>query len=262
MSQVTLKQRLAQNEVTIGSWMSLGGPSIAEIMADAGFDWLVIDLEHTPITIREAEDLIRVVDLKGLPALVRLSANDPIQIKRVLDAGARGILVPSVNSAAEAAAAVDAAYYPPKGRRGVGLGRAQGWGPGFAEYLEEIGRELVVIAQIEHVDAVNNLEEILAVPGIDGTIIGPYDLSGSIGQPGEFGHPDVRSLLDRYEAVSQAMGKPMGTHVVEPDPRLVREKIADGYTFLAFSTDFLFLGHGCRSAVASLRLDRDGSVSP
>ena len=113
-----LKAKLASRETTIGTWISLGSVGIAEILCDAGFEWLVIDLEHTAITLREAEDLISVIDLKRLPALVRVSANDPVQIKRVLDAGAAGVLVPSVNSEVQARAAVSAVYYPPRGTRG------------------------------------------------------------------------------------------------------------------------------------------------
>ena len=126
-----LKRKLSQNEITIGSWITLAHPAIAEIMACAGFDWLVVDLEHSVITIKEAEELIRVINLCGVVPLVRLSINDSVQIKRVMDAGAHGIIVPMVNNRAEADTAVAAVYYPPKGTRGVGLARAQGYCTAF-----------------------------------------------------------------------------------------------------------------------------------
>src|SRR4030042_6062223 len=121
---------------TIGSWITLGHPAIAEIMARAGFDWLTVDMEHSVLTIRETEELIRIIDLCGVTPLVRLSANDPVQIKRVMDAGAHGVIVPMVNSAAEAKQAVAAGGYPPKGQRGVGLARGQGYGTSFDRYLD------------------------------------------------------------------------------------------------------------------------------
>ena len=251
-----LKTRIAAREVTIGTWMNIGHAAVAEIMADAGFDWLVIDLEHTAITIREAEELIRIVDLKGVTPLVRVSANDPVQIKRVLDAGAGGVIVPMVNSAADAAAAVRAVKYPPVGTRGVGIGRAHRYGPGFAEYESTVNESTIVVAQIEHKDAIANLGEIQGTPGIDATIIGPYDLSASVGRPGLLDDPVVVALLRRYEADSKAAGKPLGVHVVPPRIELLQEKIAAGYTFLAYSVDFLFLGEACRGDLARLRAPR------
>ena len=170
---MNLKSKLVNNQLTIGSWITIAHPAIAEIMAKAGFDWLTVDLEHSVTTIREAEELIRVINLHGVPALVRLTDNDASQIKRVMDAGANGIIVPMVNSKADAEKAVAAVYYPPKGKRGVGLARAQGYGATFDNYRKWLDNEAVVIVQIEHIEAVNNLEQIFAVDNIDGYIIGP-----------------------------------------------------------------------------------------
>lgn len=248
-----LKVQLADRIPTFGTWLSLGHCSIAEILADAGFDWLVVDLEHSAITIGEAEALIRVVDLKGKTPLVRLTENDCAQIKRVMDAGAGGVIVPMVRTRDQAESAVSAVKYPPAGKRGVGLGRAQAFGPGFDEYASTVNASSVVIAQIEHHEGVSRLEEILAVEGIDGTIIGPYDLSASVGRPGQFQDPQVRQLMDRYEKTCLRLDKPMGFHVVPPDHRLVLEKLDRGYTFLALSTDFLFLGDTARRELSLVR---------
>lgn len=250
---VNLKATLKNGTVTIGSWISFAHPAVAEIMADAGFDWLTVDMEHSVITIREAEELIRVISLKGCTPLVRLTSNDPNQIKRVMDAGAHGVIVPMVNSREQAEAAVKAVKYPPVGTRGVGLARAQKYGAGFDGYLQWLNDESVVIAQIEHIDAINNLEAILGTNGIDGTIIGPYDLSASMGKPGRFDDNDVKSAIERYEAISRKMNKPLGYHVVPADHSLVRQRIEKGYSFVAFSTDFLFLGEKCRNELAGLR---------
>jgi len=253
MPMIQLKECLQSNRLTIGSWISLAHPAIAEVMARAGFDWLVIDLEHSTITIREAGELIRVISLCDVPPLVRLTANDPNQIKRVMDAGAQGVIVPMVKSKGEAEQAVSAVYYPVQGSRGVGLARAQGYGTRFREYSQWLAEQAVVIPQIEHIEAVNHLEEILSVSGVDGYIIGPYDLSASMGLPGQFGHPDVVAAIERIRRVGQAMNKPGGLHVVEPDAAELQRRIAEGFKFLAYSVDFRMLDATCRAGLAAIR---------
>lgn len=248
-----LKNKLRQNELTIGSWINLAHPAIAEMMSEAGFDWLTIDLEHSTITIREAEDLIRVINLKGVSPLVRLTSNNSDLIKRVMDSGAHGIIVPMVNNDEQAKCAVQSIKYPPQGNRGVGLARAQGYGFAFEEYAESINEKSVVIVQIEHIEAINNLEKILSVEGVDGSIIGPYDLSGSMGKPGKYEDEDVKQVLEQYEIISKKMKKTMGYHIIKPDYNLVIEKIKKGYHFIAFSTDFLFLGNTCRDQMKNLK---------
>src|SRR5512136_2475206 len=154
---MNLKQKLRKRALTIGSWITLGHPAIAEIMAKAGFDWLTIDLEHSAITLDQTQQLIQVIELCGVTPLVRVGENGPYLIKRVMDAGAHGVIVPMVNTAEEAKRAVDAVKYPPEGRRGVGLGRAQGYGFEFEKYRDWSREKSVVIVQIEHIDAINNL---------------------------------------------------------------------------------------------------------
>ncbi len=253
MKPTGLKARIRAGAPTLGSWLTLAHPAIAEIMAAAGFDWIVIDLEHSVVSLRETEELTRVIEAAGVAPLVRLTSNDANLIKRVMDAGAHGVVVPMIASAAEGQAAVDAVYYPPRGRRGVGLGRAQAYGAKFREYLDALEGHAIVVLQIEHVDAVAALPEILGVGGVDATIIGPYDLSASMGKPGRYDDADVAAVLERYETISRQHGVPMGYHVVEPEPERVKARIARGYRFVAYSVDFLFLGASCRSGVAELR---------
>jgi 2-dehydro-3-deoxyglucarate aldolase len=226
-------------------------------MVEAGFDWLVVDLEHTVIGIESAQSLIQVISLGGCVPLVRLTCNDPNQIKRVMDAGAHGVVVPMVNSREEAERAVSAVKYPPEGTRGVGLARAQGYGAEFEEYMDWQRRESVVIVQIEHIKAVENMESILTTPGVDGYIIGPYDLSGSLGVPGQFDHPDVKKALERVKEVTRDLKAASGFHVVQPNPVEVDEKVAEGYQFIAFGLDILFLGNSCREGLKAIR-DRHG----
>jgi 2-dehydro-3-deoxyglucarate aldolase len=246
----SLKQKLKSNALTLGSWITLGHPSIAEILARAGFDWLVVDMEHTTISIEQAGELIRTIDLCGVSPLVRLTSNHPDQIKRVMDAGAHGIVVPMVNSADDAIRAVAATRYAPQGTRGVGLARAQQFGPGFKDYLHWQQDGPVVIVQIEHRDALDRLESILSVQGVDGFIIGPYDLSCSMGMPGEFERPEFKQAMDRILTTGLTMGCVAGLHIVEPDQSRLRQVIAEGYRFIAYSVDIRMLDASARAGVA------------
>jgi len=251
---MSLKKKLHAGKLTVGSWITLAHPAIAEIMAKAGFDWLTVDLEHSVITIREAEELIRVIDLCNVTPLVRLSANDPVQIKRVMDAGARGIIVPMVNSAEDARKAVEALHYPPEGRRGVGLARAQGYGSSFEKYKEWLDQESIVIVQIEHIKAVENLDAIMSVEGIDGFIVGPYDLSGSLGIPGQFDNALMIDAMSSIKMFMKSSSKISGYHVVEPDVDQLKQRLGEGYQFLAYSVDIRMLDTCCRSAMKKIEI--------
>ena len=238
-------------QLSIGSWIQLGHPAVAEIMASAGFDWLAIDLEHSTITLHEAEDLIRVIDLKGVVPLVRLASNNAEQIKRIMDAGAHGVIVPMVKSQDEAHAAVRAVRYPPQGERSIGLARAQGYGVDFARYFEWQRDQSLVVVQIEHIDAVNNLESILTVPGVDAYIVGPYDLSGSMGLPGEFQTPQFLEAMAQIRSVSEKLRVPGGVHIVEPDPQALKQCIDEGNRFIAYGVDTRMLDTACRKGLQS-----------
>ncbi|MCX5715527.1 MAG: aldolase/citrate lyase family protein [Candidatus Omnitrophica bacterium] len=251
-----LKEKLNKGEITVGSWITLGHTAIAEIMAKAGFDWLVIDMEHSAICMHEAQQLIQTIELSGNTPLVRVGVNDPLIIKRVMDAGAHGVIVPMVNSKEDAIRAVEAVKYPPSGKRGVGLARAQGYGLDFQGYKQWVNKNSVVIVQIEHVDAIKNLEDILGVDGIDGSIIGPYDLSASIGYPGEFERKAVKDLIGSYVERCGKLGKSAGFHVVDPDPGKFNKKIKEGFNFLAFGFDALFLGTACRDGLSTIKKER------
>jgi 2-dehydro-3-deoxyglucarate aldolase len=247
-----LKTRIARHEKSFGSWLTLGHPAIAEIMARSGFDWLTIDLEHSAITIGEAEQLIRVIDLAGVVPLVRVGENSATLIKRVMDSGAHGVIVPMVNTRDDAESAVRAVRYPPAGARGVGLGRAQHYGLDIERYRKWNEANSIVIVQIEHVRAVENLEAILATE-VDSFVVGPYDLSGSLGIPGQFEHARFREVSEEIRRVAGKMRKPAGYHVVAPDPQAVADKVREGFSFLAYSTDFLLLGETARSHMRTIK---------
>lgn len=238
---MSLKQRIAARELTVGSWLSFGYPAVCEIMATAGFDWLAIDMEHTAIDMSQAQQLIQIIDLAGCTPLVRVGENDPLAIKRPMDAGAHGVIVPMVNTPDDARRAAAAVRYPPFGTRGVGLGRAQAYGLGFEKYRAWAERETILIVQIEHIEGVDNLEQILAVDGVDGFIVGPYDLSASLGRPGDFAHPDVAAALDRVRTIMNQSRKVGGYHVVHSNRSEFTDRIEQGYRFIAYGDDMVFL---------------------
>ncbi len=250
---MSLKNKLKNNELTIGSWIMMGTPMSVEVMALAGFEWLVVDIEHTSIDLQTTENLIRTIQANNIKALVRVSKNEEVVIKKALDMGADGIIVPMVCSKEDAIWAVNYAKYPPIGKRGVGLYRASGYGTKFEEYKKWVDKELVIIAQIEHIDAVNNIDEILQVEEIDGTIIGPYDLSGSMGYPGEFERGDVKKAVQKVLDKCKEHNIPSGFHVVDTNPAKLQEKINQGCTFLAYGIDYFFMRDGAVSGMDKIK---------
>lgn len=255
-----IKEKLRSGGISIGSWISMAHVSIAEIIAGAGFDWVVIETEHTAIDVSEVLRLIIAIQGKGSVPLVRLAWRDPIQAKAVMDSGAAGILVPMVNSKADAELAVKSVKYPPLGFRGVGLARAQSYGVTFDEYVRDANRDSLLIVQIEHVDAVQNIDQILSVPGIDGTFIGPYDLSMSMGLPGQLQHPEVEAAKQRVLEATKAHGLAPGIHLVHPDTAAegLKQCVVQGYRFIALGTDILFLGNSCQKLHADARAILEG----
>lgn len=249
-ARTSLRARLAEGDVVLGSWLSFAFPPVTEMFARAGFDFLVVDQEHAAIGGADCLAMIQVIDLCGVEPWVRVGANDARLVKRALDSGATGVVVPMVNTAEEAEAAVSAARYPPRGTRGAGLFRAQEYGLGFAEYRRRADAETVVVVQIEHIDAVRNLEQILEVPGIDAFIVGPYDLSGSVGHPGAYDHPDVLWALEEIERFMRSANVPGGFHVVHSGADVLRRRIAEGYRLIAYGDDMVFLAEKLREEMA------------
>ena len=248
-----LKQKLKNRELSLGSWLTIPHQSIIEILSSAGFEWLTIDIEHSAIDFQTVQNLIGHIQANDMEALVRVSKNDEVIIKRVMDAGANGIIVPMIKNAEEAAQAVSWVKYPPNGTRGVGLSRAQHYGTAFNEYNKWVNEEAEVIAQIEHIEGVRNLAAILDVEGVDGIIVGPYDLSASMGKPGMFYDEDVKEVLAEIDKVTLEKSKSLGFHVIESDHIKLMEKVDKKYNFLAFSLDFFFLGDKAREQMSLLK---------
>lgn len=241
------KDKLQSGDVVLGGWVMIGHPAVVEIMAAEGFDFLGVDLEHTAIDLAVFHQLVLAAKGTGCDLLARLPSGDADLAKRVLDAGAAGIIVPSVNSAEEAARAVRIAKFPPEGTRGASLCRATDYGRNFAAYYRDHNEQVVVVVMLEHVGAVACADEILATPGIDAALIGPYDLSASMGLAGQLDHPDVLAAQQAICDACRAHQVPAGIHVTNVDAAEVRRRIDQGFRFLACGIDTQFLIAGCRA---------------
>lgn len=231
-----IRERLKGGGHTIGSWMQIPHASIAEIMGQAGYDWVAVDLEHGAVSAHQLPDIFRALELGGTLPMVRLAEGLAKDCKQALDAGAGGVIVPMVESAAQLTAVRDACRWPPAGTRGVGFSRANLFGKHFEAYREEAQAPLLV-AMIEHFKAVDSLEAILAVEGLDAIFIGPYDLSASMGLTAQFEHPDFQAAMQKILKLALAARVPCGLHVVALLPEQINQRIAEGYQFLAYSID-------------------------
>lgn len=244
------RERLLAGETLFGTILNLPSASVAEILAAAEFDWLFIDMEHGAIGTSALLSILQTID-RDIACIVRVPALDVTPIKRALDLGAAGVMVPQVETAAQAAEAVRLARYAPAGDRGFGLARAHGYGFKVSEYLARANDEIAVIVQVEHARAVENVEAIAAVPGLDAVFIGPYDLSASLGHPGEIEHPAVVAALERVTQVCRGAGMTLGYFGMDADA--VAPYVKQGYTLICAGVDSLFLGHGARRLAERLK---------
>lgn len=247
-----LKARIkARTEVPLGSWLMSGTPSTAEALGHCGFDFLVLDMEHVPIGIEQTANILRALALTPARALVRLPWNDPVMIKQALDAGAESIMLPFVQNAEEARAAVAAAKYPPEGSRGVAaVHRSSAYGA-ISDYLQRANEETCVIVQLETPEALANMAEIAAVPGIDGVFVGPGDMAASMGQIGQIGRNDVQNMLAEAAKDATALSLPVG--IVGATPEMVRNYIEMGYSFAAIGSDLALMNARARDVLGELR---------
>ena len=250
---IMLKSKLKKNELSIGSWVMINNLTSVEVMASVGFDWLAIDLEHTSIDLESAENLIQIIQAKKTKALVRVSKNEEVIIKRVLDMGADGIIVPMICKKEDAIKAINFSKYPPTGKRGVGLSRASDYGVNFGQYKKWVEEELVVIAQIEHIDAVNNIDQIIKVDGIDGVLIGPYDLSASMGYPGNFEENKFKNAIQKVIDTCKHNKVSSGFHVVDTQIDSIQKRIDQGCTFLALGIDYMFMRESALNEIKKLK---------
>ena len=243
--------KLAGGSPPIGSWIMSASPIVAEAMGCAGFAWGVVDMEHTPLDLMEVVHMLQAVSGTPLLPIVRVPWNDTVGIKRVLDAGAATIMVPFVQSAAEARDAVAATRYPPQGRRGMAaMSRASKFGT-VANHFGVANGDISVIVQLETRESIAVSAEIAAVEGVAALFVGPGDLSGAVGVPGQVMHPDVIALTERAVASAKAAGVPVGT--VGGTPEAVKRYIDMGFDFVGIGSDLGLLVRAAQGAIAAVR---------
>jgi 4-hydroxy-2-oxoheptanedioate aldolase len=242
MPRNSFKHVIAKGELQIGLWCSLCSPITAEIVSHSGFDWLLLDTEHSPNEVPDVLAQLQAIQAGTASAIVRPAWNDIVLIKRFLDIGAQTLLIPFVQTTEEARRAVEATRYPPGGIRGItGSGRASRYGR-VKDYLKNASQELCLLVQVETRSALDRIEDIASVDGIDGVFIGPNDLAASFGHIGNWGHPEVLAALEDAVRRLKKIGKPAG--ILTPNEEEAKRFIAWGYTFVAVGADLGLLARG------------------
>jgi len=248
MSSSSFREALLARRVTLGTWIQINHPTSAEVLAELGFDWIGVDLEHSDIDHVSFAQVMRGMYGRGPVPLARVPTNGVMEIRKALDVGAQGVLVPLVSTAQEAERAVKAAKYPPRGIRGYSFSRMNKWGQDFDTYAQQANSEITVIVMIETKEGVQNIDAILDVDGVDGVFIGPYDMSGSYGIPGQTQDPIVQDACRQVVRACQQAKKAAGLHVVYATPEQVRRAVEDGFTLICLGVDIVFMREAARAA--------------
>lgn len=240
---MAFRGKLQNGKYVVGSWINTRSSVVAELMAACGFDFLVVDAEHSAVDVPQAQEIFQAI-VAGNPEcypMVRLPGNDSQTTKRYMDAGATGVIAPLINTAGQAKEIVEAVKYPPLGKRGLGYGRSSMYGLEIEAEIQHANTKSFVCLQIEHIEGVHAIDEILEVPGIDAIFIGPYDLSASMGCAGELDHPEVIEAQNQVLMACQKKNIAVGIHVVLPNVDDMYKMYQQGYRFLAFSLDITVL---------------------
>jgi 2-keto-3-deoxy-L-rhamnonate aldolase RhmA len=246
-----LKRDLAAGKVCLGATITMNSPTVAEILSHIGLDWLWFETEHSSLTDDNVLAMLQATNGADVSTVVRVPWNDKTMIKRALDLGPDGIILPLVNTREEAEAAVKAMKYPPLGERGAGLGRAQCYGLHMPEYLQSANDEVMTIAMIEHIQAVENIDQILQVKGIDSVMVGALDLSGSMGILGNTADPKVEDAVQKVLAACKKANIPAGIITVAPEQ--ANERIKQGFTNIIMGIDVLFLHGAALGALGQIK---------
>ena len=236
-----LKESLRRREKLFAAWISYSHPSIAETFAKAGFDFIAIDMEHSTINISEAQRIIAASQSEEVPCLPRPVSHSDDYIKPLLESGADGILIQMVNTSKDVQNLINNLKFPPIGKRSYGVNRAQGYGFDFNEYITSWNNDSSFIIQVESIEAVENIESLLEFSEVDAVMIGPYDISGSLGVPGELNHKKVISASKKVIDACSKYGKSCGTQLNDPNPKNINNLFEMGYTFAVLGSDLFIL---------------------
>lgn len=246
-----LKRDLKAGKVCFGATITLSNPVVSEIMSHLDYDWLWFEMEHTVMSEESVLSMLQATNGADVTTIVRVPWNDKTMIKRLLDTGTDGIIVPLVRTKEDAENAVKAMKYPPMGERGGGLARAQCYGLHMGEYMSTANDEVMTILMIEHIDAVENIEEILSVPGVDSVMVGALDLSGSMGILGNMDEPKLEEAIQKVLKACKKMDVPCG--IIAFDPNQAKERIAQGFTNIVIGMDVLYLSSAAKNTLAQMK---------
>ena len=239
-------------KASIGTWIQIPSPDICEIIGSYGLDWVAFDMEHTEMSYETLPDMFRALRGTGTKPFVRVRNNDTIEIRRALDIGATGVIVPLVSTAEETRNAVQAVKYPPEGKRGFSFCRANNWGRDFDEYARHANENTRVFVMAESMEAVNNIQAIADVKGLDGVFIGPYDMSASYGLLGQTKHSVLEEAYDSVLEACKKAGKIAGKHIVTVDKAYIEKDIEKGFRMIAVGIDTLFI-HNAMEEISHIR---------
>ena len=231
-----IREKLQNGDLSIGSWMQTSSAEIAEIIGDAGFDWVAVDMEHSSIARHQLPDIFRALQLGNTAPFVRIARPESHLAIQALEAGAKGIIVPNISDGWQIEAIKNHITYPPDGTRGVGFNRANGYGKYFRDYLKF---EPILVAMIEHHSSIEEVKNICK--HVDAILIGPYDLSASLGEAGDFDSKQFKQALATIHGLCKHENTPIGMHVVEPSKEKLQQFIDNGYRFISYSTDTVIL---------------------
>lgn len=242
--------RLRNNDLLLGTIVTLPSPEMAELLSQAGFDWLFIDMEHTSLGVKDVQRILQAVG-KEFPCLVRVPTMDEAWIKKVLESGPAGIIVPHVNTPEEVEKILRWSKYPPEGTRSIGISRAQDYGLNLQEYMEKANETIAVVPQVEHIEAVKNLESFVKIPGLSAIFVGPYDLSGSVGKLGKVKDPEVHGMIQNVQTICSKTG--IVTGIFGVDAEEVNPYIKIGYSLVAVGMDTSHVSKSVQQTLHALR---------
>ena len=236
-----LKKRFINRDPLFAAWTSIGHSQVTEMLVSSSVDFLGIDIEHSTISQEQSQSIIQACHAIGVPCLTRVATHNPESIKRLLDSGADGIIVPTVETVEQVEKLIEWIKYPPLGKRGYGIARAQGYGHNFEEYTSQWNDSSSLIIQIESISAVENIEQLLQFEEVDGAMVGPYDISGSLGIPGQIDHKKVQDAGKLVVDACRKFGKACGTQDIAPTSESVKVNLDSGYTFVVLASDVFIL---------------------
>jgi 2-dehydro-3-deoxyglucarate aldolase len=241
LTRQALKSKFQNRSTLFAGWTSIAHPQVTEMLIRSGVDWLGIDIEHSTISQEQSQRIIAACHAEGVSCLPRIATHNPEAIKRLLDSGADGVIVPTVETVEQVKNIIEWIKFPPLGKRGFGVARAQGYGHDFEKYTAEWNKSSVLVIQIETIFAVEHLEELLEFEEVDGVMVGPYDLSGSLGVPGQINHDLVNNAIEHVIDTCKRYGKSCGVHEVDPTAESVQASFNAGSTFVVLASDVFVL---------------------